>query len=273
MSEIKDAEIVEPGEEQKPPEPPKQEEKKESTNLPSTILIGADGRIVAKNNVELMRYCGALTLGGGVPERFNTAQKLFAALMFVRDLRLPDTAIRQVANIHGVMNIFGDLPLALCQRTKELIGFKEIWFDRDYNEIRFENKNLHAEVWGATVFMARKPHAKERDVSPNSPPPEEIPLQSFSFTLEDAKTAGLYPCLNPNKPWTKYTKMMLRYRARTIGLKSLFADALSGVCIGEYDNHLMLEEGGRDVTPENDKPHLTLDDKLRAEEEAQQKNQ
>jgi len=45
------------------------------------IPIGKNGLVQARDNAELMRYCGAMIAGGGVPERFNTPQKLFAALM------------------------------------------------------------------------------------------------------------------------------------------------------------------------------------------------
>lgn len=213
------------------------------------IPIDARGKVMARNQSELMRYCGAMVQGGGVPERFNTPQKLFAALMFVRDLRLPDTAIRQVAVVHGVMCAFGDLPLGMAQNTGKLKKLKEQWFDSAYKVICFEEKNLNAEVFGAVCFAAR----------------EDGEVQSFSFTLDDAKKAGLYPAMkwdkqlkkkveSPDSPWMKYTKVMLRYRARSLMLKSLFPDAITGVGIAEYDFDEAPEFGEmKDVTPSQDR--------------------
>ncbi len=190
---------------------------------PKAIVIDSRGLVQAKDNSELLRYCGALVLSGAVPDRFDTPQKLFGALMFARNLGLPDTAIRQIANIKGTPSLFGDLPLALCQSSGEMSHFKEKWFDEKYNVISFENKNLEAECYGAVCFIGR-----------NKEQPE-----SFSFTISDAERAGLYPEKNQDKPWRKYTKMMLRYRARSMALKSVFADKINGVAIAEYDfDHL-----------------------------------
>lgn len=210
---------------------PKQEEKP-TNQVVRSIEIDERGVVKAKNNMELLRYCGAIMNGAGVPKRFDNPTKVFAALMFVRELGLPDTSIRQVANIHGVMSIFGDLPLALTQRTGKIKGFKEQWFDGNYNIISFENKNLNMEAYGAVCFAGR----------------ETDEVQSFAFTMDDARYAGLYPAKS-DAAWTKHTKMMLRYRARSIMLKSLFADSINGLSIAEYDFHEIDPEKIKDVGP------------------------
>jgi hypothetical protein len=220
----------------------------------AAIPVDEHGRIVVADNVQLLRYCKALIEGSGVPERFDNPAKLFAALMYVRDLKLPDTAIRQVASVHGSMCLFGDLPLALAQRTGEMVHFKEQWFDANYNVICFENKNLDVEVYGAVCFMKRKGHSDE--------------VQSFAFTMKDAKEKGLYPAMkwgkvkgekvpNPDAPWAKWTAIMLRYKARSIALKSLFADAISGAAIAEYDFDELPEM--KDVTPREEETRKELE--------------
>lgn len=240
---IIEAEVVQdptPPTEPPKPEPERQQDKKETKAL-AAIPIGPDGRIAVRDNAELLRYCGAMVQAGMVPARFDTPQKLFGALMFARELRLPDTAIRQIAIVEGTPSIFGDLPLALVQAGGELKKFREIWFDKDYAEIRFENKNLNAEVWGAVCFCARG----------------DGEVQSFSYTLDDARKAGQYPAkkrngeANPHSPWEKHTRIMLRYKARAIALKSLFADKVNGVGIIEYDHDILGTEdmsNVRDVT-------------------------
>jgi hypothetical protein len=225
-------------------EPKKEEVKKEEIKREEVkaISISSKGLVEAKDNAELLRYCAALVKAEMVPDRYNTPQKLFGALMFVRSLGLPDTSIRQVAMIHGTPSLFGDLPLALVQASGDLLTFSEKWFDRNYDVICFENKNLNAPVYGSVCFVKRK----GEDVA-----------ESFSFTLDDATIAGLYPDKNPNKPWSKYTKIMLRYKARALALKSKFADKISGVAIAEYDEDILGSEDMRDVSKPNAADELT----------------
>lgn len=218
LDQIAEAQDVLP--EQQSPQEQKEENKPIQTAPPKSMIeLDSKGRVLAKNNSELLRYAHALVASEMVPKWFDKPGKLFGALVFVRSLGLPDMAIRQVASIHGVPSLFGDLPLALCQMSKELTHFKEQWFDKDYQIICFENKNLNAEVYGSVCFIRRS----------------DGDIQSFSFTIDDANKAGLYPEKNSMKPWAKYTKLMLRYRARSIALKSLFADKLNGAAIMEYD--------------------------------------
>lgn len=221
-------------------EPEKTEEQKPEKKAQEiqAIAIDENGLVKAKNNSELIRYCKAVITSEMVPERFNTPEKLFGALMFSRSLNLPDIAIRQVAVIEGTPSLFGDLPLALIQKDGQLKNFKEVWFDKEYKEIRFENKNLDAEVFGAVCFASRG----------------EGEIQSFSYTMKDAEKAGQYPAkkrdgsINNFSPWMKHTKMMLRYKARAIMAKSLFADKINGVSISEYDFDQTLDSV-KDVTP------------------------
>jgi hypothetical protein len=219
----------------KPTEPEKKTEP-DKTAVPSLIEVNEKGLIVAKNNSELLRYCGALISSEMVPKQFNTPQKLFGALAFVRALGLSDVSIRQTAVVHGVPQIYGDLPLALAQSSKELTYIKEQYFDKDYNVICFENKNLHLEAYGAVCFLSR---------NKNEP-------QSFSYTLDDARKSDLYPAKNSSMPWSKYTKAMLRYKARALGIKSLFADKMNGVSISEWDSEVTNPEEFKDVTPEKE---------------------
>lgn len=218
-----------------------------SPGAPTPMLIELDehGVVRAKNHSELMRIMGAKIAGGLVPKQFDTVQKLFSAIQFVRELGLPDPSIRQVAMIHGSPSLWGDLPLALVQKTGKLKHFKEIWFDTDYNLISFENKNLHLPPFGAICWIQR----------------EGFEIEQFAFTMPEAEKAGLYPS-NSNSPWTKYTKVMLRYRARSLALKSTFPDALNGVAIAEYDSNTLPDQADppqqegtvmKDVTPQADK--------------------
>ena len=123
----------------------KEETKKEtSKEVLNPIFVNDKGIVQAKDNAELIRYCGAMVSSEMIPDRFNKPGKLFGALMFVRSLNLPDIAIRQVAVIHGVPSLFGDLPLALVQKSGQLESFTEQWFDAKFDIINLLNS--HTEI-------------------------------------------------------------------------------------------------------------------------------
>jgi hypothetical protein len=51
--------------------------------------------------------------------------------------------------------------------------------------------------------------------------------------MADAAKAGLLG----RGVWSKYPKLMLKYRARSEALKGKFPDVTHGISIGEYDFH------------------------------------
>jgi len=63
--------------------------------------------------------------------------------------------------------------------------------------------------------------------------------QTFKFTMEDAKRAGL---LN-NPSWTKYPKAMLRWRAVAEGARIVFPDLISGLYLPEEMGAVVDEDG------------------------------
>lgn len=54
--------------------------------------------------------------------------------------------------------------------------------------------------------------------------------QSRTFSIQDAKTAGLW---GKAGPWTQYPKRMLQMRARGFAIRDVFADVLKGLAIAE----------------------------------------
>lgn len=70
------------------------------------------------------------------------------------------------------------------------------------------------------------------------------PEQSRTFTVEDAKKAGLW---GKSGPWTQYPKRMLQMRARGFACRDVFADVLRGVSVAEEVQDYPQAE--RDITP------------------------
>lgn len=151
-----------------------------------------------------------------VPERFKTPEQLMTALHLVSEhfKESPLTALRQVAVINGVPSFYGDLPLAIVQRSGKMEYKKEFLIDKEGKRINQEN--LIGDVFGAVCITKRK---------------EEPEDYTTVFTIDDAKRAGLWD----KNVWKNYPKRMLQMRARSQNLKDNFADCLNGIGISEYD--------------------------------------
>lgn len=207
-----------------------------------TDLISLDDNkgLALRDHSQLMRYLSQLKRGEGFPKQFNTVEQAFAAWTLAASLGLvPQQAWRQIASVKGTLSIFGDLPLALVKKSGLMVEnkFKEYLIDAEYNEICKENKNLNAEIFAAFCQVQR--HGGT--------------VKEFFFTVEDAKRAGLWEATSSSggaMPWTLYPKIMIKYKARSVALKSEFPDVLAGISIGEYDHNVTIETRDMvDVTP------------------------
>lgn len=143
-----------------------------------------------------------------LPARFNSAEMIVTALHFAREHfpGTPLTALRQTAVINGTPCFFGDLPLALVQRS----GLMEIMNETFEGDVKLESLK-------ATCLVKRKGMV-------------EIKRE---FSISDAKRAGLWA----STTYQKYPSRMLQMRARSWALKDGFADILAGLGILEYDHN------------------------------------
>jgi hypothetical protein len=117
--------------------------------------------------------------------------------------------------------------LALVRRSGHLEKIEEFWFDAEYRQICFDNRNLNVEAYGAICRTWRSGAMKET-----------------VFTMDDARRAGL---LSKDNVWKTYPRRMLQMRTRSGNLKDHFGDVLLGIEITEYDyNYVPV----KDVTPE-----------------------
>ena len=194
------------------------------------------GQIVPKNLGELKTLCAGFIQSGILPKRYETVAQVITAYQMATELGLrPLTALRQIAVIEGTPSLFGDLPLSLCMNAGIITYIEEFFVDKEYNRIEWKNKNLGAEPYAAVCILKRKGQKKERE---------------FFFTMDDARNAGLYPAKkrngedSPNSPWMKYTRYMLKYRARSNALKDMAPDALNGLAIAEYDFNTIPDRTG-----------------------------
>lgn len=179
------------------------------------------GLIATRDNMEEWRFAEMLLSSKALPKSFENVPQVFVALQFLKSHGVPPAlGFRNLMIFNGVLNSWGEFPKALCEKSGLLQCDDEFWFDKDYKEISFANKNLNTEVYGAHYGVTRKDR-------------QEV---IRCFTVDDAKIAGLW---NSKDTWKKYPKRMLQLRARSWGLKDVFPDVLLGLSIAEYDHDLL----------------------------------
>lgn len=157
-----------------------------------------------------------------VPKAFQgKPQDILLAMEFGTSLGLaPLPAVQNIAVINGRPSLYGDLMLAVCQGRPDFEDIIE-------EPILDSNKKIA----GYTCTVKRK---------------GRTPVV-YSFTVDDAKQAGLW---GKPGPWSQYSSRMLMMRARAFALRSAFADALGGIHCAEE-----VQDYPKDITPKSNNSH------------------
>ena len=208
---------------------PKTEQPKEQ----SLIQVDPETQALApRNHIELVRFIDQMIKAEALPRHLKNREQVLSAWNFAAQMGLPpQPSLRNIAVIEGTPSLFGDLPLALIQKHPDFVFIEEYTINEKYERISLDNKNLGDEVWGGICRLQRK-GMKEP--------------QTFAFTKSDAERAGLLRRAKPGMPWHSYPQTMYVRRARAMGGKSLFADAICGANIAEEFGHA---PDLKDVTP------------------------
>ena len=143
-----------------------------------------------------------LLASGMLPRGLDSEPKVLIAMTTVSDLGLPASAIADVAVIGNRPCLSVNLMLSLVLQSNVL-------------EVFDEGVTGDGDTLTAWVLV------KRRNVEP---------ARKFTFSVDDAKRARLW---GKEGPWTLYPGRMLAARARSIALRTLFADLLKGVGITE----------------------------------------
>lgn len=207
----------------------KLEQKEEvKPDLP-VITIDENGAVKTSTLEGGLRYASMLVKSNMLPKHYDTPAKVMAAMQMANNLGLPPViALKNICVINGSPAIWGDLPLGLVRKSKQLEWISEVFYDSKGEEIG--------------PFSKEKPFIAVCEVKRKGSPK----TTKTWFSLDDAKQAGL---LGKSGPWTTYTRRMLKLRARGECLKDCFPDILQGLDIAEYTHNYMPTESV-DVTPE-----------------------
>jgi hypothetical protein len=152
---------------------------------------------------EAMEFSRMLADSSIVPKDFmGKPGNVLVAMQWGMEVGLkPMQAMQNIAVINGRPSIWGDAALALVKASPH------------YDDV-IESYEGTGEKKKAVCIAKRK--GKADVVS--------------EFSVEDAKTAGLY---KKSGPWTQYPDRMLKMRARSFALRDQFTDVLKGMAIAE----------------------------------------
>lgn len=200
--------------------------KRDPPKVQTPVLV-RDGALTPTNASELVRTIAQIAKGGGFPVRFENLEQQLAAYNLAHSLMGTrwQMAIAHIAIIKGTMSIYGELPGALAEQTKEVAEKDVFCIDSDYKKICLENRNITAKPWAGVCLIQRKGRS----------------LKEFTYTIDEAIHAGQYPAkrrdgsINNDSPWMKFIKVMLMRKAMALAIKMEFADALLGTPIAEYE--------------------------------------
>lgn len=177
---------------------------------------------------DLFRFAKAVSVSGLAPKGIESPEAIFVALEMGLEVGLPMmAALQNIAVINGRPTIWGDAQLAVVRGTGELTLFEE-WYEENGKRLA-RNPATFTDATTAVCRVQR--HGYE---------PAET-----AFSVADAKRANLW---SKAGPWSQYPARMLRFRARSFGLRDQFGDALRGLRTAEevMDDPV---EVARNVTP------------------------
>jgi hypothetical protein len=205
-----------------------------TTALSTTPAPGSVSKtgIILANMDEIWRFAETVIASGMAPKGISNASAATITIQMGMELGLPPmAALQNIANINGRPSIWGDAMLGVVRSTGELEEFTE-WYE--LNGTRLPRTPL--EFPDALMAVCRiKRHGYDAIES--------------SFSVADAKRAKLW---GKQGPWTEYTARMLKFRARSFGLRDEFGDALRGLYSAEEQRDAPNEM--RDVTPRSTTP-------------------
>lgn len=168
----------------------------------TTALARSPGMSLAVNSVgELQQLAELLYKGGLTPPGIDSPNKVAAVILAGAEVGLaPTQALGSIMLTNGRLSIYGDGALALARASGLLENIAEI--------VTGEGDARHG-----TCEVKRKGEA----------------ARTFTFSMGEAKQAGLIERAKGRGPWATYPDRMLIARARGFALRDVFPDVLRGL--------------------------------------------
>lgn len=163
-----------------------------------------------------------------ISDTFKTPQQVVIAFQYAKAMQINELlALKMMYVVNGRPCLYGEGPLSLVQRTGLVTSLREFFLDENGEEISVKNKNLKSPVFASVTQIRRR---------------GDDEVQEDFFTLEDLAQAKLdIGKYGKKEVWEKWQRIMMRYKARSMALKSKFADLIAGIPIAEYDENFSPE--------------------------------
>jgi len=199
-------------------------EKQEVIVKQPTLTTDEGGQLNLVSLDEQLAFADRLIKNKMISTSFETPAQVLIGIQYAKALGMEIVpALKCMYVLNGQPCLYGDGPLSLIQRSGLVEGYKEFFIDESGEEICFANKNLQKEVYASVCRIKRKGDSE---------------WQEDCFSLDDLKQSGINMSYAKEKlVWQKFRRNMMRYKARSMALKSKFADLLQGFGIAEYDYH------------------------------------
>lgn len=196
---------------------------------PSKAVVAIGNRGLVPTDMDgLWRAAQAFAKSGLAPKGIDTPEAVFVAMEMGLELGLPLMAsIQNIAVVNGRPTLWGDSQLAVVRATGELEEFAE-WYEQAGQRLP-RNPSTFDDGTAAVCRVKRR----------------GMEASETAFTVGDAKRAGLW---GKAGPWTQYPARMLRFRARSFGLRDQFGDALRGLLSTEEAQDVPVVITGTDAT-------------------------
>jgi hypothetical protein len=188
-------------------------------NAGRDIIEDRRNEVTLHNFTEICQFADRASKTRMVPSHYmGKPDDIVVCVMQGIELGLnPLQSLSSIAVVNGKPSLYGDAPLALCYKSGKVESFKET--------IQGEGEDM---VATCTVKRVGQQAVSE------------------SFSVEDAKNAGLWQKAGP---WKQYPKRMLTFRARGFALRNAFPDVLLGIGIKE---EVIDVPAPKNITPSDD---------------------
>ena len=179
-------------------------------NAASALKVDELMQVLPTNFSELYRYATVLSRSDLVPKDYRgKPDNVVVAIQYGAEIGLkPLQAMQGIAVINGRPTLWGDHFLAVIRAS------------------------------GALEYIIETDDGKEATCTTKRVGEKHETVRTFS--MEDAKTAGL---LSKQGPWTTYPKRMRQMRARGFACRDAYADVLKGFALREeVQDYVEVEE-------------------------------
>ena len=184
-----------------------------------------------KNKEALLKVAEYLYQCKLVPDSFSSPESVFLGIhtamgfgfkLFGNVYR----ALTQMFVLKGVVQIWGDLPLAIVRQTGELSYFKEHFLNEKGEEISIENKNFN-DLPACAVCIASRSNEETKTFF--------LSKRELEAAEGEMNEKGQWNMGEKKIPWKKHPYTMWLRRCRKKMINDLFPDVMYGIKVYEYD--------------------------------------